>query len=259
MAEPFTASSTVQYSDDEEEYDEDESLDEQYTQLDVVLEQFRRASACLLATLDSATMHPSRKRKFRHVRRVASVALPTRQYWSSVWGRLLMENSQSSPNCSTSKLFRRRFRVPYIIFQSILELVRQQKWYHDEQFDVCKQPLPPLELLLLGVLRILGRGLTFDDVSEYNGISASANRVFFHMFCKNMAQEYNKHIFPPGTDEEIKHTTEEYRRLGFPGCVGSCDCVHIPWDKAPASDIAWYRGKKSIPLWLIKLQLITGD
>ena len=254
MADTSTPSSTVPYGDDDEEYEEDDDVDEEYRQpddeyrqLDVFLEHFHRVSACFLATLDSVRMEPTRKRRFRHVRRVPSVALPTRQYWSSVWGRMLMEMAHSSPNCSTSKLFRRRFRVPYIIFQSIVELVRQQEWYHDEQFDVCKQPLPPLELLLLGVLRILGRGLTFDDVAECNGISASANRVFFHKFCKHMAQEYNKHIFPPGTDDEIKHTTEEYRRLGFPGCVGSCDCVHIPWDKAPASDIAWYRGKEKYP------------
>jgi len=149
MADTSTPSATVPYGDDDEEYEEDEDFDEEYRQpddeyrqLDVFLEHVHLVSACFLATLDSVRMEPTRKRRFRHVRRVPSVALPTRQYWSSVWGRMLMEMAQSSPNCSTSKLFRRRFRVPYIIFQSILELIRQQEWYHDEQFDVCKQPLP---------------------------------------------------------------------------------------------------------------------
>ena len=69
---------TEQNGDDDEDYEEDEALDEEYAQVDIVLEQFHRASACLLATLDPVTMQPSRKRKFRHVCRVASVALPTR-------------------------------------------------------------------------------------------------------------------------------------------------------------------------------------
>ena len=40
----------------------------------------------------------------------------------------------------------------------------------------------PLELLVLGSLRYLGRGWTFDDLEEATGISEESHRVFFRRF-----------------------------------------------------------------------------
>jgi hypothetical protein len=42
-----------------------------------------------------------------------------------------------------------------------------------------RRPATPLPLLLLCVLRYIGRGWTFDDLSENTGISEEIVRVFF--------------------------------------------------------------------------------
>ena len=47
----------------------------------------------------------------------------------------------------------------------------------------------PIELLLLGSLRYMGRGWTFDDLEKESGINDDIHRQFFHQFIK-----YGKNI-----------------------------------------------------------------
>eukprot|EP00961_Rhodomonas_salina_P004726 64111-Rhodomonas_salina.1 len=63
----------------------------------------------------------------------------------------------------------------------------------------------------------------------------------------HMAQEYPKYIYPPSTDDEIEATLHAYEQRGFPGCIGSADGVHVAWDRAPAMDLPWYKGKEHYP------------
>ena len=37
----------------------------------------------------------------------------------------------------------------------------------------------------------------------------------------------------PQNEEEIKNLEKDYRKCGFPGAIGSTDCVHIAWDQVP--------------------------
>ena len=51
----------------------------------------------------------------------------------------------------------------------------------------------------------------------------------------------------PATEEEIAHVMRPYEERGFPGCVGSIDCVHLIWDKCPAGAYSACKGKGSFP------------
>jgi Na+-translocating ferredoxin:NAD+ oxidoreductase RnfE subunit len=46
----------------------------------------------------------------------------------------------------------------------------------------------PLELQVLGVLRVLGRGTCFDGIAELTGASEESHRRFFHSFCSKFAE-----------------------------------------------------------------------
>ena len=147
-------------------------------------------------------------------------------YNTSNWALMLMAGRCKSPISRDGRLFRRRFRVPYPIFQQIVSLTREKMWY--KETDGIGRPSAPLELKILGVLRVLGRGMCFDGIAELTNISEEAIRIFFHSFCKNFSTElFSTYCKSPETDEEIKKVTNVYERLGLPGCVGSTDCVHI--------------------------------
>ena len=80
--------------------------------------------------------------------------------------------------------FRRRFRVPYRSFVSLLSMARANeansffsRWTVPKV--KCTQVPSPIELLILGTLHYLGRGWTFDDLEEATGIGEETHRVFF--------------------------------------------------------------------------------
>ena len=80
-----------------------------------------------------------------------------------------------------SKMFRSRFRLPYASFQDLIRLINDKGGELFARWTIKRVTLSgdgrrrgggaiskisPIELLLLGSLRFLGRGWTFDDVQE---------------------------------------------------------------------------------------------
>jgi hypothetical protein len=105
-------------------------------------------------------------------------------YWQSVWGRMLLTDAVRDAGARKGgKRFRRRFRVPFPIFEQLVTMVRSQNWFA-ENADCIGRSAAPLELKILGVLRVLGRGTCFDGIEELNLISEETNRTFFHNFCR---------------------------------------------------------------------------
>jgi len=89
-----------------------------------------------------------------------------------------------------------------------------------------------MELLLLGTLRYLGRGWTFDDLEESTAISGEVHCVFFHAFIDFGSDFlYNKHVITPSNYHNATTHMEEFTEAGLPGAVGSTDATHIVTEK----------------------------
>ena len=76
----------------------------------------------------------------------------------------------TSPNLSNPKFhakFRRRFRIPYDAFLKLVDDISTldifQRW-KPGLFTYTKNGSLPIELLLIGALRYLGKGWAFDDL-----------------------------------------------------------------------------------------------
>ena len=169
-------------------------------------------------------------------------------YELSCWGRMLVHPRTRDPtDRKGGVLFRTRFRVPFPLYGRLVEMTRSNGWF-SERPDAVGQRCAPLELKILGVLRVLGRGYCFDGIEELSYISAEVNRVFFHNWCNKFAKRYYKiYCNPPETPEEIAKTMAVYDRLGFPGCIGSTDCVHIKWERCSTGERFLHKGKEGFP------------
>ena len=155
----------------------------------------------------------------------------------SLWWILYIQDPQPD-NSQWSKTFRKRFRLPYESFKQLLCMVDDEKETPDDCFyrwredGVSNRKVSPIELLVLGSLRYLGRGWTFDDLEESTFIDKEVHRVFFHKFVEFGANKlYPKYVTMPSTIEELRDCEAEYRSAGFPGCIGSTDATHIPLEK----------------------------
>ena len=83
--------------------------------------------------------------------------------------------------------------------------------------DLCGRLICPVEIKLLGVLRILGRNWCFDDVAEATGMGESTVRVMFHTFCENfVCHNYNSYIHRP-EDEDLNTMMAVYSRMAVDG------------------------------------------
>lgn len=71
------------------------------------------------------------------------------------------------------------------------------RWRED---GVSNRKVSPMELLVLGSLRYLGRGWTFDDLEESTFIDKEVHRVFFHKFVEFGANKlYPKFVTMPSS------------------------------------------------------------
>jgi hypothetical protein len=169
-------------------------------------------------------------------------------YAMSCWGRMLVNPRTKDPSdAKGGKLFRLRFRVPFPLFQRLVDMTRANNWFSEKK-DCTGRLAAPLELKILGVLRVLGRGYCFDGIEELCFISREVNRRFFHTWCDLFSKKYfSIYCNPPSTKEEIDRTMAVYNRLGFPGCIGSTDCVHIRWERCPVGERFLHKGKEGYP------------
>ena len=133
------------------------------------------------------------------------------------------------------KIFRRRFRMPFESFKALVVIAQDDplfKRWKEGARDVAGQLAAPLPLLILCALRYLGRGWTFDDLSESTGISEEVIRVFFHAFLWfGSTTLYQAWVVAPKTAHDAATHTQDYSKAGLPGCVGSCDATHIVFEK----------------------------
>jgi len=132
-----------------------------------------------------------------------------------------------------AKKFQERFRLPYTNLLQLVVSVSKSKlfdrWCSHKTNN--KQALP-IELLVLGSLRYLGRGWTFDDDEENTAISKEVHRTFFHRFVEfGSTVLYDKYALTPDNVNEAKTHMREFEEAGFPGCVGSSDATHITTDR----------------------------
>mmetsp|Transcript_25677 Transcript_25677/g.24538 ORF Transcript_25677/g.24538 Transcript_25677/m.24538 type:complete len:188 (+) Transcript_25677:322-885(+) len=151
-------------------------------------------SACLAAEsvnhnvrilLDDDGFHQDGRKRSRP----RQIARPN--YSNSTWGKMLTDEADQLriSGSTASNLFRRRFRIPFMLFEMLMEDV--YIWQKDvAAHDITGRHGIPLELKVLGVLRILGRASCFDGIKELTFISETTMHFFFIRLRLGFALKY---------------------------------------------------------------------
>ena len=84
-------------------------------------------------------------------------------------------------------------------------------------------------------------------VSRHTNLTEEVHRSFFLKWIHHMASISDEYIYMPRDDATYKQVVGEYTDRGFPGCVGSVDCVHIGWDRCATKSTNVYTGKELFP------------
>ena len=105
-------------------------------------------------------------------------------YWDSVWGRMIRHQDITDPNSFVGKKFRRRFRIPYVLFRDVLLPQCRQR----NVFSSVNKSQIPLQFKVLISLRMLGRDEVPDTCGELSFVGESTCNVIFKTFLMNYSQ-----------------------------------------------------------------------
>jgi hypothetical protein len=217
-------------SDDDEDWYLDLIFDEEEddNMLDAIIEGYMKEIAELPTTLfnkDGSVRKVNRTDYSRSAKRM-------RLYHACPWMLLISHPNVGDPASQEGKEFRQKFRVPYPVFRSIVELCLQTNdhTFNYGSYNCAGQPSIPIELKILACLRVLGNGIAFTVASELSYMSVPAIENFFRKFCRLFKQYYEKVYIKPLDGPALVRVMSEYSRLGLPGCIGSMDATFAAWE-----------------------------
>jgi hypothetical protein len=154
---------------------------------------------------------------------------PERFLAENQFGKMIADPMTADPASRQHRKFVSEFRVPFAVYTQILKDCRGSAWSGSTagRGGVGGRPGLALEAKVLSALYRLGTGCVARTPGSLFGMIPSTAQCFFLDFCAHLSQRYQDECSVPGTDDEMKHIENVYARMGFPGCLGSVDGVHI--------------------------------
>jgi hypothetical protein len=132
------------------------------------------------------------------------------------WQRMLDKaeegNGVADPSSIDGRYFRRRFRIPYALFKTLIKVMLDDDWFPGD-FEVdgrgkcCSVGIrgASLHVKVLSCLRVLGRGVCFDEAYDGSGLHETVICRFFHKFVDLFVTRlFHQVVHPPRTPEELE-------------------------------------------------------
>jgi hypothetical protein len=139
------------------------------------------------------------------------------------------------------------------VFLRILNGVQSVNGYF-EQRENCTGLLGLSALQkVVAAIRILAYGLPADAVDEYVEIGETTARDALRHFCSAVIDAFGKEYLRSPTPEDVARLLQENERRGFPGCVGSLDCMNWPWRGCPAGWKGLFTGRGKHPSMILEV------
>ncbi|KAL0864906.1 hypothetical protein Bca101_044024 [Brassica carinata] len=132
-------------------------------------------------------------------------------------------------------LFRRRFRMNKPLFMQIVyQLSNEVQYFRQTQDGLGRTSLSPLQKCN-AALRVLAYGSAADSVNEYLRLSETTTRLCLEHFVDGIINLFGEEYLRRPTTADLQRLlyVGEYR--GFPGMIGSIDCMHWEWKNCPTA------------------------
>jgi hypothetical protein len=140
--------------------------------------------------------------------------------------------------------FKRFFKMPIGLFDSIVEDVTE----HDNSFThAChKHGFTPIQKICSAV-RLLTSGVAANEHDDKYRMAATPTGIECMMrFCDAMVEVYGKTVLRHPNSVDMGRLLDEGCAAGFPGCIGSIDCMHWRWKNCPSAWRGMFQGKSGV-------------
>nr|XP_043622036.1 protein ALP1-like [Erigeron canadensis] len=179
-------------------------------------------------------------------------------------GKLLYDH-YFAPNCTyPPDMFRRRFRMRQDMFlcivrdinsfQSIEPLPKHFQFFHKGATDATGRPSFNIFQKCTSAIRQLAYSFKADALDEYLQMAQDTGYQCLDAFCKCVIQLYQQEYLRRPIEADVERLTAKHEQVhGFPGMLGSIDCMHWVWRNCP---VAWQgqytRGDKGHPTIMLE-------
>jgi len=149
-------------------------------------------------------------------------------------------------------LFRRRFRMSRRLFVRIMTKLGEGDPYFTQRRDALgKLGLSPFQKCAAAI-RQLAYGTSADSQDEYLRIGESTAIEALKRFCLGVIVAYKEEYQRKPNAADIQSILAENAERGFPGMLGSLDCMHWEWKNCPKALNGHYTGKDGNPTLILE-------
>ncbi|GKC32581.1 putative nuclease HARBI1 [Tanacetum coccineum] len=149
-------------------------------------------------------------------------------------------------------IFRRRFRMRKHLFVRIVDAVTANNAYFQQRRDATgRQSLSSLQKCT-GAMRVLAYGISFDVVDEYLRMSGAVTRKSLMSFVQGVISCFGDEYLRRPNEDDLARLLNVGEQRGFPGMIGSIDCMHWQWKNCPKGWAGQYAGRNGKPTIILE-------
>jgi hypothetical protein len=164
----------------------------------------------------------------------------------------LMQHYFSAQPLYNEEIFRRRFRMGKPLFMKIAEAVQDFDEYFTLRRDALgKSGIRPL-VKITAALRMLAYGGAADCNDKYLQLSESTSLQCMDKFCNAIVAIYSAEYLRHPTTADLEQLLTDGAKRGFPGMLGSLDCMHWEWKNCPSGWAGQFQGKEKRPTVILE-------
>ncbi|XP_075521496.1 protein ANTAGONIST OF LIKE HETEROCHROMATIN PROTEIN 1-like [Primulina tabacum] len=149
-------------------------------------------------------------------------------------------------------MFKRRFRMSQRLFLRIMESVQNHDNYFIQKIDALGRHRLSLYQKMTAAMRILAYGVAADSTYEYIKIGESTAIESLKRFCRAMVEVFGDRYIRSPNAEDIQRILHIGKQCGFPGMLGSLDCMHLKWKNCPTNWAGQYAGRSGKPTIILE-------
>ena len=173
-------------------------------------------------------------------------------------GHLQLWNDYFSEDATyPSHMFRRRFRMNKSLFMRITDRLSAEIPYFQQRRDATgRLGLSPLQKATAAI-RMMAYGCPADAVDEYLRLGETTALLCLEHFVQGIIDLFGAEYLRTPTPEDLQRLLDIGEIRGFPGMIGSIDCMHWEWKNCPTAWKGQYTrgsGKPTIVLEAVASQ-----
>jgi hypothetical protein len=133
------------------------------------------------------------------------------------------------------------------LFEFIYQKLSAKKPYFQQKADALGRLGFHGKHKCVVAMRMLAYGSIADGLDDGYSMAESTVLECVKVFCESVIELFEDDFLRPPTEAELARILRDNEARGFPGMIGSIDCMHWEWRACPVSWHAYYRGYKGKP------------